>query len=65
MRNDFAKGVLSRCETWHMTMQYVAYRSVKGALSQCERIPLTFLTLMNFSTKAIMHWFITSCEKHQ
>ena len=53
MRNDFAKGVLSRCQTWHMAMQYVAYRSVKGALSHCERAPLTFLTVMNFEAKSI------------
>ena len=33
MRNDFAKGVLSQCQTWHMTLRYVAYRMVKGALS--------------------------------
>ena len=54
MRNEKVKGVLSRCETWHIVMQYVAYRSAKGALSHCERCPLTFLTLMSFEAKRIM-----------
>ena len=51
--NEKVKGVLSRCETWHMTLRYVAYCTAKGALSQCERAPLTFLTVMTFEAKCI------------
>ena len=47
----FAKGVLSRCQTWHMTLQYVAYRSVKGALSHRERTPFTFYRVMYYNCK--------------
>ena len=54
MRNEKVKGVLSRCETWHIAVRYVAYCSAKGALSHCERCPLTFLTLMSLETKRIM-----------
>jgi len=54
MRSEKVKGVLSRCETWHIALRYVAYCSVKGALSHCERCPLTFLTLMNCEAKRIM-----------
>ena len=53
MRNKIAKGALSRCQTWHMTMRYVAYRMVKGALSHCERCPFTFSEIMNFEIKVI------------
>ena len=47
----FAKGVLSRCQTWHMTLQYVAYRSVKCALSRCERAHFTFYRVMYYNCK--------------
>ena len=47
----FAKVVLSRCQTWHMTLQYVAYRSVKGALSHRERTPFTFYRVMYYNCK--------------
>ena len=47
----FAKGVLSRCQTWHMTLQYVAYRSVKDALSHRERTPFTFYRVMCYNCK--------------
>ena len=53
MMNEKVKGVLSRCETWHIAVRYVAYCSVKGALSHCERCPLTFLTLMSSEAKRI------------
>ena len=51
--NEKVKGVLSRCETWHIALRYVAYCSAKGALSHCERAPLTFLTVMIFEAKCI------------
>ena len=54
MMNEKVKGVLSRCETWHIAVRYVAYCSAKGALSHCERCPLIFLTLMSFTTKRIV-----------
>ena len=65
MMSKIVKGVLSRCQTWHMTMRYVAYRSAKGALSHCERTPFTFSEVMSCKSRTCKSLFSKYLHKIQ